>query len=88
MGNIKYKKNGRVAVDMSMEDYRALLKGFNDLKGALNMMADCHTIYLSDVGKLDDLMYKLKNSLDFVDGEGYYSDATLPTLNPRLEEKQ
>jgi hypothetical protein len=26
--------------------------------------------------------------LDFVDGEGYYSDATLPTLNPRLEEKQ
>ncbi len=41
MGNIKYKKNGNVSVDMSMEDYRALLKGFNDLKSALNMMADC-----------------------------------------------
>ena len=44
MNKIKYKKNGRVSIDMSIEDYRDLLKGFNDLKGALNMMADCHTI--------------------------------------------
>ena len=83
MNNIKYKKNGNVSIDMSMEDYLALLKGFNDLKGALSMMAECHTIYLSDMGKLDDLMYKLKNSLGFVVGDSWYSDATLPNLNPR-----
>jgi hypothetical protein len=80
---VKYKKNGNVSIDMNMREYEDLLKGHNDLKSALEMMTDSHDIYLSDLKKLESLMHSLKISLGFVSGSDYYSDATLPTLNPR-----
>jgi|JYMV01.1.fsa_nt_gi hypothetical protein len=75
---VKYKKNGMVSVEMPLKNYKDLLTGYNELSSALLMMMDCHTIYLSDVGKLETFKYKLQHSLGFVVGEGYYSDATLP----------
>ena len=56
---VTYLKNDTVKLVMSMDDYRSLLQGNIDLKSATEMMGECHTIYLEDLGKLDTLEWRM-----------------------------
>ena len=78
MSKIKYKKNNIVTIEMPLKNYETLLKGHNDLKSALQMMMECHTVYLSDVGNLETLLFNLQSGLGFVSGDSWHTDAILP----------
>ena len=62
---VTYLKNDTVKLVMDMDDYRTLLQGNIDLKNATEMMAECHTIYLEDLGTLDALEWKMAQVLGF-----------------------
>jgi len=62
---VTYLKNDTVKLVMSMDDYRTLLQGNIDLKSAVEMMGECHTIYLEDLGTLDALEWKMAKVLGF-----------------------
>ena len=62
---VTYLKNDTVKLVMDMDDYRTLLQGNIDLKSATEMMAECHTIYLEDLGKLDTLEWRMAKVLGF-----------------------
>ena len=62
---ITYLKNDTVKLVMPMDDYRTLLQGNIDLKSAVEMMGECHTIYLEDLGTLDALEWKMAKVLGF-----------------------
>ena len=62
---ITYLKNNKVKLEMDMDDYRTLLQGNIDLKSATEMMGECHTIYLEDLGKLDTLEFRMARILGF-----------------------
>jgi len=62
---VTYLKNDTVKLVMSMDDYRTLLQGNIDLKNAVEMMGECHTIYLEDLGTLDALEWKMAKVLGF-----------------------
>ena len=62
---VTYLKNDTVKLEMSMDDYRTLLQGNIDLKSAVEMMGECHTIYLEDLGKLDTLEWRMARVLGF-----------------------
>tara|TARA_B110000285_G_scaffold197493_1_gene229196 strand:- start:762 stop:1019 length:258 start_codon:yes stop_codon:yes gene_type:complete len=78
---IKYLKDDKVKLTMDLRDYKILLKGSNDLKNAVSMMHECHTIYLEDLGKLEVLTYRMQESMGFVSGKHSWSDCTIPTKN-------
>ena len=77
MSKVKYKKNGNVSIEISMDNYNKLLKSYNDLRNIIGTIAECNDLWLSDVRKLEDLRFRL-NVLGFVIGKDWYSDATLP----------
>ena len=62
---VTYLKNNTVKLVMDMDDYRTLLQGNIDLKSAVGMMGECHTIYLEDLGKLDTLEWRMARVLGF-----------------------
>jgi len=62
---VTYLKNDKVKLVMDMDDYRILLQGNIDLKSAVEMMGECHTIYLEDLGKLDTLEWRMARVLGF-----------------------
>ena len=62
---VTYLKNDTVKLVMNMDDYRTLLQGNIDLKSAVEMMGECHTIYLEDLGKLDTLEWRMAKVLGF-----------------------
>ena len=62
---VTYLKNNTVKLVMDMDDYRTLLQGNIDLKSATEMMGECHTIYLEDLGKLDTLEFRMARILGF-----------------------
>ena len=62
---VTFLKNDTVKLVMDMDDYRILLQGNIDLKSAVQMMGECHTIYLEDLGKLDTLEWKMAQVLGF-----------------------
>jgi hypothetical protein len=83
---VTYMKNDTVKLVMSMDDYRDLLQGNINLKSAVEMMHECHTIYLEDLGKLDTLEWRMAKVLGFKrkrspstggDGGYYYGNYVL-----------
>ena len=62
---VTFLKNDTVKLVMTMDDYRILLQGNIDLKSAVEMMGECHTIYLEDLGKLDTLEWRMAKVLGF-----------------------
>ena len=65
---IKYDytpKGNKVTLQMDLEHYKDLLKGTNHIKSMVLMMHECSDIYLSDLGKLETLSWKMKNALGF-----------------------
>jgi len=73
---VTYLKHDKVKIVLDMDDYRALLKGRNDLNSAITMMHECCTVYLEDVGKLESLNHRIDRGLGFVskkdDRYGYH----------------
>ena len=49
-----------------------LLKVYNDLNSVLSTITDCHDMYISDVGKLESLDYKLRSILNFKSQSGHH----------------
>jgi hypothetical protein len=77
---VTFLKNDKVKLVMPLEDYRRILEGSNDLKGAVNMMHECHTIYLEDLGKLETFEWRLADYLGFkrrVGQNRYHGDYVL-----------
>jgi hypothetical protein len=66
MNNTKvtYLKN-KVRLEISMDNYTKLLNGNNELKDAVSMMHECHTIYLEDLGKLETFEWQMASYLGF-----------------------
>lgn len=64
-------------------DREELLKGFNQLRNALQTMEETQDVWLSDIRNMESLRYNLSNILKFipaVNDEGerlYYSDWVL-----------
>tara|TARA_R110000850_G_scaffold90896_4_gene193366 strand:+ start:2458 stop:2760 length:303 start_codon:yes stop_codon:yes gene_type:complete len=63
---VTYLKNDKVKLVMSGDEYKNLLKGNNELKSAVQMMHECHTIYLEDLGKLETLEWRMQQNLGFM----------------------
>ena len=62
---VTYLKHDKVKLVLTMDDYRKLLEGNIELKSAVSMMHECHTIYLEDLGKLETLEWRMARVLDF-----------------------
>ena len=50
---------------ISFEERMKLLKAHNELRAMLVMIGECHDIYMSDIGKLEDAVYNLENIFKF-----------------------
>jgi len=86
---VTYMKNDTVKLVMSMDDYSKLLQGNIELKNAVSMMHECHTIYLEDLGKLETLDWRMRDILGFkrmrgTDGSYYYGEYVLSN-HPKAE---
>ena len=86
---VTYLKNDTVKLVMDMDDYRTLLQGNIDLKSAVEMMHECHTIYLEDLGKLEALDFRMADILGFKrktqQGNQYYYGDYVLSNHPRAE---
>ena len=89
---IKYDytpKGNKVTLQMDLEHYKDLLKGTNHIKSMVLMMHECSDIYLSDLGKLEVLSWKMKNALGFCNHKGaeHWCDAVMSS-DPNAEVKK
>jgi len=75
---VKYKKNRKVSIEMSLEQLEQILKGHNHLKDTLDTLQECSDVWLSQVSGLQLLLHHLHDSMDFKRGENYWNDYTLP----------
>lgn len=50
---------------ISFEERMKLLKAHNELRAMLVMIGECHDIYMSDIGKLEDAVHNLENIFKF-----------------------
>tara|TARA_R110001599_G_scaffold152352_1_gene337352 strand:- start:424 stop:708 length:285 start_codon:yes stop_codon:yes gene_type:complete len=86
---VTYMKNGTVKLIMPKDNYIKLLQGNNDLKSAVSMMNECHTIYLEDLGKLEALDFRMADILGFKrktqQGNQYYYGDYVLSNHPRAE---
>lgn len=68
------------------EDRVELLKAYNDLRNTLQTIHDCQDIWMSDVGKMERLLFLLRNTFKFTpakDDKGnasWYEDWVLDTV--------
>jgi hypothetical protein len=69
---VTYMKNDKIKLVMSMDSYRRMLEGNNELKNAVSMMHECHTIYLEDLGKLETLEWRMADVLGFKSSTGHH----------------
>ncbi len=86
---VTYMKGDKVKLVMPMDNYNKLLKGNIELKNAVSMMHECHTIYLEDLGKLETLEWRMADSLGFKrkkGKEGYWYRDYVLSNHPEAEE--
>ncbi len=50
---------------ISFEERMKLLKAHNELRAMLVMIGECHDIYMSDIGKLEDAVHNLERIFKF-----------------------
>jgi hypothetical protein len=80
---INYNKNGTITLNLSLEKYKELLKGYNDLRSITQTINECHDLFMSDVRKLESIEWDLYENLGFnrpKDEKGkrdYYANAVL-----------
>jgi len=70
-------------MELTHEQRTQFLKSYNDLRNMLQTIYDCQDIWMSDVGKLENLQHLMHSVMKFVpqeDDEGrslHYSDWVL-----------
>ena len=52
-------------VKISFEERMKILKAHNELRAMLVMIGECHDIYMSDIGKLEDAVHNLERIFKF-----------------------
>ena len=50
---------------ISIEERMKILKAHNELRSMLYMIGECHDIYMSDIGKLEDAVNSLEKIFKF-----------------------
>lgn len=50
---------------ISFEERMKMLKAHNELRAMLVMIGECHDIYMSDIGKLEDAVSNLERIFKF-----------------------
>jgi hypothetical protein len=75
---------------ITFEDRMKLLKAHNNLNSILTMVCECHDMYMSDIGKLEQAVGELQNMFGFeppTDKEGnkqyYMTDWVLKDDNSK-----
>lgn len=85
---VKYLKNDRVQVNMSMNDYQRLLKQLNTTRDAIVYFDECKTFNMEHIRNFDEMAWTMGFKLGFrrqdIDCYGLYHDCVLPKdTNPR-----
>ena len=60
--NIKHLKT-KVIIELSPEEYTMYIKQVNKLDGIVSGLTEFHDLYVSDLGKLDTLKWRLADLL-------------------------
>ena len=60
--NIKHLKT-KVIIELSPEEYTMYIKQVNKLDGIVSGLTEFHDLYVSDLGKLETLRWRLTNLL-------------------------
>ena len=60
--NIKHLKT-KVTIELSPEEYNMYIKQVNRLDGIVSGLTEFHDLYVSDLGKLDTLKWRLADLL-------------------------
>ena len=56
-------------MNITHEERLEFLKAFNNLRTILQSIHECHDIWVSDVGKLEDMEYLMRRVIKFVPQE-------------------
>ena len=60
--NIKHLKT-KVTIELSLEEYTMYIKQVNKLDGIVSGLTEFHDLYVSDLGRLDTLRWRLTDLL-------------------------
>ena len=84
---VKYLKNDRVQINMSIQGYSNICKYFNSFNDAMNEVGELMDFRMSEVRDMDYLRYALINhlGLERVQSSGYYSDFKIPNRSDNAE---
>ena len=67
----KHLKN-KTTIELTPEETTGFIKQINDLDTILSSIHECQDLWLSDIGKLETLKYKIADVLDLIwDSETY-----------------
>ena len=67
----KHLKN-KTTIELTPEETTGFIKQINDLDTILSSIHECQDLWLSDIGKLETLKYKIADMLDLIwDSETY-----------------
>jgi len=62
----------KTTIELTPEETNGLIKQVNDLDTILSSIHECQDLWLSDIGKLETLKYKIADVLDLIwDSETY-----------------
>ena len=62
----------KTTIELTPEETNGLIKQINDLDRILSSIHECQDLWLSDIGKLETLKYKIADVLDLIwDSETY-----------------
>lgn len=77
---------------LSEEDRKDLLESHGHLRTILQTIWECNDLWMSDVGKLESLMYRMQNHLNFErkkdEDTGYYGSFVLAEDNNPAPKKR
>ena len=78
---------------LSEEDRKDLLESHGHLRTILQTIWECNDLWMSDVGKLESLMFKMQRHLNFerkkdAEGSGYYDSFVLAEENNPAPKKR
>ncbi len=69
-------------ISLSKEDRLELLKGYNELKNAMDTLDECQDLWLSDIRNINNFICTLHNKLKFVQPQQeYHSEWVLKENN-------
>jgi hypothetical protein len=57
-------KNKKAMASLTSEQMQAIKQTHKALDDALNMLRECHDLYLSDINKMNEAFYKLQHQFN------------------------